>query len=396
MPTSYYWLREIDRNRNNLQWFQKNEPHLYDDLQVGLDQDKERENFVPVLIETLPFLPAITTLDPWRKLIRNTVDQVDYLQTHRLQCEILNSVGYFHLLCGNRHEAGEIYDMAARFVQESDVPTDTLKTVIGYLWLLSDHQVTGLEFERIPDILTYYPDARSNELHMRLYHAIAAACNHWGHYETAIIYGTLAYKYWKSCAEREKRFMVEYGRAAHLLTIAYRQSQDHARANYYLEQASKILSQTGYIWQYSAIMYEYGMKHFHAGNYEDAIASLKIALEEVLQLDDIHRRQVVYEGLGITYSMSCDRDSLAQGHHHLQQAYDLAYEQDNRLEIARIRHSLAFNCAKQQDLETARKEISYGLRLCEDIKNREQREKMIKLYRDLTQMIDDNDPRLCL
>lgn len=396
MPTPHYWLNDLRKNRNNLDWFEPNERFLRDDLWLGLDNSKDRAVFTQVLIEALPFLPATPHLAAWKELIEHVLDNVvEFLQSHSLQCEVLNAIGYFYLLCGDKEKAVSVYQTAQVFTRETEVYAENIKTVIGFLWLQSHPAISDLDVTRIPDLLSFHPEERPYELTIRLYQAIAAACVHWQQFETATYYADLALKYWKTKPKSDKASMVEKGRTEHLLNIIYRQQGDHPRADFYLEQAAETLSHTGYIWQHSAIAFEYGRHFFAAGDLDLSVKWYRTALEEVLQLDDILRHQRVYHGLGLALSMQCDLEKLDEGRAHLQKALQLAEEQNQIEDMVHIRHTLAFNCAQHGDFETARREALYGLARCEEVDDPGKREMLKKPYNELLVMMDTNDPRLC-
>ncbi|MBC8171930.1 MAG: hypothetical protein H7X77_09660 [Anaerolineae bacterium] len=396
MPTPHYWLNDLRKNRNNLEWFEQNERFLREDLWLGLENPRDRGLFTQVLIEALPFLAATHHLAAWRELIQHVLNNVvDFLQSHTLQCAVLNAIGYFHLLCSDKAEAVSVYNAAQLFTKESDVYSENIKTVIGFLWLQSYPGVTDLDVSRIPDLLNFHPDERPYELTIRLHQAIAAACNQWRQFQTAIYYAELALKYWSTRPKTDKTSQVEKGRTEHILSIAYRELGDHARADVYRERAADTLSKTGYVWQHSAMAFEYGRHFLEAGNYEAATLWYRTALYEGLKLDDSLRLQRIYHGLGLVLSLQCDLEKLDEGHQQLQEALKLAEHENQKEDIIHIRHTLAFNSAQHGDFETALREIRYGLTLCEDIDDLDKRALLMKPYQELQQMMDTNDPRLC-
>jgi tetratricopeptide (TPR) repeat protein len=186
--------------------------------------------------------------------------------------------------------------------------------------------------------------------------------------------------------------VVEQARTAYYLAVAYRELKQLETADYYLEQAAGLYADTNYIWQYMGITYEYGVHYYLEGDYDASLQWLEMTWAETQKLDDTHRHQRVLHCLGIVMGMFRHRLKEARGY--LEQALKIAQHDHNDYDVAHIRHSLAFNTARSGDLAAARSEIEYGMQLAEAVTADHRRTRLKKVYGELLQMIENNDPRL--
>jgi tetratricopeptide (TPR) repeat protein len=387
MATSREWLTQLRQQGRNPEWFRSQSEVLYRDIQRGLQLPGEKSGFMRVFTTAMPLLPMEYRLAHWLDLSRTAVDASYDMRDFKERIDALNAIGSFQLLLNATEEAENAFTTAYELADDIRDNKAQIESVIGYLWLQTRNKTGEFTFQHIPDLLMYHAQDRDTELSARMYQAIGALCNQFAQYDRSAAFSRLAYSYF-----RTKKDFAEQARTAYSLSSAYRAMGEMETANAMLEHAADLYAKTNYVRQYMVIAYEYGVHYYYAADYPAALQWLQISWAEGQQLDDANQLDRVEHCLGIVMTMF--RDRLDEARKHLENALRVAEEEGNQFQIVSIRHSLAFNTARQGDYTTAKNEINYGLQLAAAIEDERKRESLEKPYHELIEMIDNNDPIL--